>query len=153
MGEDCRGREACDKMTSDLTGNMDLDALNGGAGMELDDRTGQPEARMTSGLAALEANLVAMLQSLSYGNAAAGSSDNVVMDDISVRSNPLVKRMRQLCKERPADVAAAWRAILALILTTYNPPQGRTGVQGAPQPLTRLAQGRLVDFGEAGKSP
>ena len=98
LGEGCRGREACDKMTSGVTGNMDLDAVNGGASMELDDRTGQPGAGAngaasgngSQGLAALEANLVAMLQSLSDGNAAAGSSDAFVMDDISVRSNPLV---------------------------------------------------------------
>ena len=115
MGEDCRGREACDKMTSDLTGNMDLDALNGGAGMELDDRTGQPEAgaigaasgNVNQGLAALEANLVAMLQSLSDGNAAAGSSDAFVMDDISVRSHRLVQRMRHHCKEKPEDAREA----------------------------------------------
>ena len=113
LGEGCRGRETCDKMTSCVTGNMDLDAGNGGASMELDDRTGQPEAGATRGgsgnashgLAALEANLVAMLQSLSDGNAAAGSSDAFVMDDISVRSNPLVKRMRQLCKEEQQRLA------------------------------------------------
>ena len=124
LGEGCRGREACDKTTSGVTGNMDLDAGNGGASMELDDRTGQPGAgangaasgNVSQGLAALEANLVAMLQSLSDGNAAAGSSDAFVMDDISVRSNPLVKRMRQLCKEQQAEVPTAWRAILALIM-------------------------------------
>ena len=63
---------------------------------------------------------MAMLHSMFDSNAATGSSDAVVMDDISVRSSRFAQRIRPLCKERQTDVPVAWRAVLALFRTTFD---------------------------------
>ena len=121
-------------------------AAAGGTG-----RVGAEENRATAGgtesqgLAALEASLRRMLERMTR-NQAAGNSAQAVMDDVSVRSSRFTSRlMLQLCSERPAEVAEAWRATLDLFKTTFHPagPRSAGGEFSGDAAMPDIEQGRL----------
>ena len=132
-----------DEMAS--TGAFGSQARRGEVG-----RSSEAGAGAARGMSAAARTLEEVMASIlrdawQVGGTAAGSG-NVWRDDVSVRSARFVLRYRQLCHERPGDVATAWRQVLALFKSTYNPPAGKMGISGSAQPLTRLATGKLIDF-------
>lgn len=96
----------------------------GGAGAEPNVATAGSTERQ--GIAALEASLAEMLRRIS-GEVATVNSAEAAMEDMSVRSSRFVRRVRQLCKERPEEIPEAWRATLALFKTTFKPAGQQAG--------------------------